>query len=353
MLALGMALMTKPKWLLLDEPSTGLAPVIVRNVMRRLADIDERTGVGLIVVEQNVPATLKDDRASRDTAVWPDRVPGIGEGTEQKYGSLEMVLSSKTAIDLNLTARACRRRNAHVDRVGGGLARRCYSGCGRWRRAGAAPADNIAATVAAEAEPRCGLHRQSSLSVRPPAEATVFNRTAASVDRYATAAANGPRRRGASSTRGYRLALAHAGACILLGLLAEAEAAAPETLQVSARRRSATRSSAVRAQAFPFAAMTVHLACRLRHARRLRPGSGILRGYDADMPARHRPAGASMVFAGPYNHALEGGAWCAISGPESAGRHFAADLAPLGLVASPRVPMTSLSAASDTVDPQR
>jgi len=59
MLALGMALMTKPKWLLLDEPSTGLAPVIVRNVMRRLAEINECMGVGLIVVEQNVPATLK------------------------------------------------------------------------------------------------------------------------------------------------------------------------------------------------------------------------------------------------------------------------------------------------------
>jgi len=59
MLALGMALMTKPKWLLLDEPSTGLAPVIVRNVMRRLAEINERMGVGLVMVEQNVPATLK------------------------------------------------------------------------------------------------------------------------------------------------------------------------------------------------------------------------------------------------------------------------------------------------------
>src|SRR6516225_549534 len=59
MLALGMALMTKPKWLLLDEPSTGLAPVIVGNVMRRLADINARMGVGLVVVEQNVPATLK------------------------------------------------------------------------------------------------------------------------------------------------------------------------------------------------------------------------------------------------------------------------------------------------------
>jgi branched-chain amino acid transport system ATP-binding protein len=59
MLALGMALMTRPKWLLLDEPSTGLAPVIVRNVMRRLAEVNERMGVGLILVEQNVPATLK------------------------------------------------------------------------------------------------------------------------------------------------------------------------------------------------------------------------------------------------------------------------------------------------------
>lgn len=59
MLALGMALMTQPKWLLLDEPSTGLAPVIVRNVMDRLREVNARFGTGLIVVEQNVPATLK------------------------------------------------------------------------------------------------------------------------------------------------------------------------------------------------------------------------------------------------------------------------------------------------------
>jgi branched-chain amino acid transport system ATP-binding protein len=59
MLALGMALMTRPKWLLLDEPSTGLAPVIVRNVMERLGDVNSRYNTGLIVAEQNVPATLK------------------------------------------------------------------------------------------------------------------------------------------------------------------------------------------------------------------------------------------------------------------------------------------------------
>jgi branched-chain amino acid transport system ATP-binding protein len=64
MLALGMALMTQPKWLLLDEPSTGLAPVIVRHVMSQLRRINEAFGTGLVIVEQNVPATLKTvDRA--------------------------------------------------------------------------------------------------------------------------------------------------------------------------------------------------------------------------------------------------------------------------------------------------
>jgi len=59
MLALGMALMTKPKWLLLDEPCTGLAPIIIETVMQRLVEVNQRFGTGLLIVEQNVPATLK------------------------------------------------------------------------------------------------------------------------------------------------------------------------------------------------------------------------------------------------------------------------------------------------------
>ena len=58
-LALGMALMTKPSILLLDEPSTGLAPVIVRDVMASLEHINKSTGTTIVIVEQNIRATLK------------------------------------------------------------------------------------------------------------------------------------------------------------------------------------------------------------------------------------------------------------------------------------------------------
>lgn len=58
-LALGMALMTNPGILLLDEPSTGLAPVIVRDVMESLVRVNRETGTTLVIVEQNIPATLK------------------------------------------------------------------------------------------------------------------------------------------------------------------------------------------------------------------------------------------------------------------------------------------------------
>ena len=54
-----MALMTKPSILLLDEPSTGLAPLIVRDVMTSLAAINQQANTTIMVVEQSIPATLK------------------------------------------------------------------------------------------------------------------------------------------------------------------------------------------------------------------------------------------------------------------------------------------------------
>ena len=58
MLALGMALMTQPRILLLDEPMSGLAPVIVESVFESLKRVNRETGAAIVVVEQNVMVTL-------------------------------------------------------------------------------------------------------------------------------------------------------------------------------------------------------------------------------------------------------------------------------------------------------
>ncbi len=58
MLALGRALMARPRLLLLDEPSLGLAPLMVREVFAEIVKMRE-AGVTVLIVEQNVGATLE------------------------------------------------------------------------------------------------------------------------------------------------------------------------------------------------------------------------------------------------------------------------------------------------------
>ena len=58
MLAIGRALMAKPKLLMLDEPSLGLAPLIVRDILRIVADL-RADGVAILLVEQNARAALQ------------------------------------------------------------------------------------------------------------------------------------------------------------------------------------------------------------------------------------------------------------------------------------------------------
>ena len=58
MLAIGRALMAKPRLLLLDEPSMGLAPLMVQEIFRTLVEIN-RSGLTILLVEQNVKQALK------------------------------------------------------------------------------------------------------------------------------------------------------------------------------------------------------------------------------------------------------------------------------------------------------
>jgi branched-chain amino acid transport system ATP-binding protein len=58
MLAVGRALMAKPKLLLLDEPSLGLAPLITRDILATISTLRE-TGLSVLLIEQNARAALK------------------------------------------------------------------------------------------------------------------------------------------------------------------------------------------------------------------------------------------------------------------------------------------------------
>ena len=58
MLALGRALMARPRVLMLDEPSLGLAPIVVREIFHIIADL-RKTGVSILLVEQNARAALQ------------------------------------------------------------------------------------------------------------------------------------------------------------------------------------------------------------------------------------------------------------------------------------------------------
>ena len=80
MLALARAMMARPRLILLDEPSLGLAPLLVAEIFARLAKIQEDDGVAILVVEQNANLALA--HAARAYVLEVGRVVVAGSSDE-------------------------------------------------------------------------------------------------------------------------------------------------------------------------------------------------------------------------------------------------------------------------------
>jgi len=80
MLAIGRALMSRPRLLLLDEPSLGLAPLIVKQIFEVIREINEQQKVTVLLVEQNAFHALK--LAHRGYVMQTGRITLTGSGRE-------------------------------------------------------------------------------------------------------------------------------------------------------------------------------------------------------------------------------------------------------------------------------
>ena len=86
MLAIARALMSRPRFLMLDEPSLGIMPRLVDQVMDSLRRLHEREGLTMFLVEQNVPAAL--DLADRGYVLQTGRVVLEGSSDELRGSDL-------------------------------------------------------------------------------------------------------------------------------------------------------------------------------------------------------------------------------------------------------------------------
>ena len=92
MLAVARAMMAKPKMLLLDEPSMGLAPQLVSEIFKIVKDLNEKEGVSILLAEQNTNIALKNS----------DYGYIIETGNVKLHGTAEKLLNNDEVKELYL-----------------------------------------------------------------------------------------------------------------------------------------------------------------------------------------------------------------------------------------------------------
>ena len=96
MLAIGRAFMARPKLLLLDEPSLGLAPLIISNIFETLLSVNREQGTALLVVEQNARIALKNARFGYVMQLGRIVVKGPSETLRQEGEVLKSYLGTQS-----------------------------------------------------------------------------------------------------------------------------------------------------------------------------------------------------------------------------------------------------------------
>lgn len=95
MLAIGRGLMARPRLLLLDEPSLGLAPLIVGQIFETLRRVNKETGTTLLIVEQNAHIALRNSNFGYVLQVGKIAVEGKSEELHQKREVVESYMGSQ------------------------------------------------------------------------------------------------------------------------------------------------------------------------------------------------------------------------------------------------------------------
>ena len=166
MLALARAVMQRPKLLLLDEPSLGLAPLVIAEIFRIVRELNEREGTAVLLVEQNARTSLATASRAYVLEVGRRRVRRVrAKSSRRATRSAGATWATDGALSINDSARCAARPPAGSSRrriVAGCVvparSARCGARCSRSRRS---PASRTAAST------RASRSRSSSSTARP------------------------------------------------------------------------------------------------------------------------------------------------------------------------------------------
>jgi ABC-type branched-subunit amino acid transport system ATPase component len=87
MLAIGRALMTDPKVMLLDEPSEGIMPILVQQIGQIVGEINRASGLTVVIVEQNVPMVF----AMTDRCIVVEKGRIVAQGSREEVSRSEVM----------------------------------------------------------------------------------------------------------------------------------------------------------------------------------------------------------------------------------------------------------------------